>query len=106
MTDLKPCPFCKHKHWEEDGNMSLRDDLARLVVEEWVTIPRDEYAFVDLILNHPVIKGALGKVESVELQRLIDKAGEFIGTEPGLRSIACIEAALQHAEWLRNERVK
>jgi predicted nuclease with TOPRIM domain len=41
--------------------------------------------------------------ENAELPRLIDKAADFIGTDPDLRSIACIDVALDYAIVLRSE---
>ena len=38
-----------------------------------------------------------------EIQQLIDKAGEFIGTDKEFRSLACIDVALDHAINLRKE---
>lgn len=43
------------------------------------------------------------RAENEEIARLINKAADFIGTDPELRSIACIEVALDHAAWLRKE---
>lgn len=41
------------------------------------------------------------RVENKEIHRLIDKAADFIGTDPELRSIACIDVALDYAGTLR-----
>lgn len=38
-----------------------------------------------------------------EIDRLIDRAGEIIGTHPDLRSIACIDVALDFLIVLRLE---
>lgn len=42
-------------------------------------------------------------IDNIELSTLIDLAGDFLGTDKELRSIACIEVALKHAETLREE---
>lgn len=38
-----------------------------------------------------------------ELERLIKKAGDFIGTDESLRTWACVDVALDHAINLRDE---
>jgi hypothetical protein len=43
------------------------------------------------------------QMENKEFARLIDKAADFIGTDPELRSIACIDVALDHAACIRRE---
>ena len=40
-------------------------------------------------------------ISEVNLQYLIDKAADFIGTDEKLRSWACIDSALDHAIWTR-----
>ncbi len=37
----------------------------------------------------------------VDIARLIDRTADFLGTDEELKSIACIEAALNHADFLR-----
>lgn len=46
--------------------------------------------------------GEVARLQS-ELERLADMAADFIGTEKELRSVACIEVAIDHAKWLRSE---
>lgn len=45
----------------------------------------------------------MNKYDSTEIDRLIDRAGEIIGTHPDLRSIACIDVALDYLMVLRLE---
>ena len=40
------------------------------------------------------------------LNRLTDLAGDFIGTDPELRSEACIEVAIQHGQTLSDNLAK
>jgi hypothetical protein len=39
----------------------------------------------------------------VEIQQMIDLAGEAIGTDPALRTPACVKVLADHVEYLRKE---
>ncbi len=43
------------------------------------------------------------EITQKDLNKLITKAGKFIGTDKDLRTWDCIAVALDHAQWLRNE---
>lgn len=76
----------------------LRRKMAELILdfqtpndnEIW-----DEYTLTDQILT---LIREVGWIPQIEIKSLIDKAADIIGTEESLRSIACIEVAL---DWLQ-----
>lgn len=84
-----------------EEELKLKEDIAKVFLQYGVNMLGknkpfpNEWEFSDQILA--LIHDA-GYVPSHELQSIIDKAAEIIGTEESLRSIACIEVAL---DWLQ-----